>query len=45
MFEAVATAKRKGKAGICNRRVSFNTNGTMTRHTMSLTRKADKISE
>src|SRR5215472_18737764 len=42
MFEAVATANRNGKAGNCNRRVSFNTNGTMTRQTMSLTKKADK---
>jgi hypothetical protein len=40
-FDAVATATRYGTGGRPRRRAMCNTNGVMTRHTMSFTRNAD----
>jgi hypothetical protein len=41
IFDAVATATRYGMGGSSRRRAMCNTNGVMTRHTMSFTRNAE----
>src|SRR4051794_41955411 len=43
MFELVATASKYGSGGRFIRLVMLSTKGTMTRHTMSFTKNAERI--